>query len=174
MRKEDLASAIQERAGLETRAEAERALDAIVENMTYSLGLGEDVSIRGFATFQVVDRKARTGRNPQTGKSIKIPATKAVKFTPGKGLKAAAEGDVDWLDASSYARALQAKVRDVRQYVEKGGFNTDPLSQAYDNARKRLNDYSATGGEAWKEIRSGLEKAYGELRTAFKKAREKL
>jgi DNA-binding protein HU-beta len=52
-----------------------------------SLEKGEDVTLTGFGTFKVVKRKARKGRNPFTGEEIKIKATKAPKFTPGKALK---------------------------------------------------------------------------------------
>ncbi len=70
-----------------SKAAAGRALDSLVKNVGKSLKKGDRVTLVGFGTFSVVKRKARTGRNPQTGESIKIKARKVPKFTPGKGLR---------------------------------------------------------------------------------------
>lgn len=70
-----------------SKAKAGMALDAFVEAVSSSLQKGEDVSLVGFGTFTVSERAARTGRNPQTGAEIKIPATKVPKFRAGKKLK---------------------------------------------------------------------------------------
>ncbi len=70
-----------------SKAKAGMALDAFVEAVSSSLQKGEDVSLVGFGTFTVSERAARTGRNPQTGAEIKIPATKVPKFRSGKKLK---------------------------------------------------------------------------------------
>ena len=70
-----------------SKAAAGRALDATVEAVKAALKAGDDVSLVGFGTFYVRERAARPGRNPQTGKSIKIKAAKAPKFRAGKGLK---------------------------------------------------------------------------------------
>ncbi|MBD3169212.1 MAG: DNA-binding protein HU [candidate division Zixibacteria bacterium] len=70
-----------------TKAQAKRALDALFDGVTTNLKKGKRVSFVGFGTFNVTKRKARTGRNPQTGDEIKIPAAKVPKFKPGKGLK---------------------------------------------------------------------------------------
>ena len=64
-------------------------VDCVFSSITQSLKKGEDVTLVGFGTFKVVKRKARKGRNPSTGEAIKIKATKAPKFTPGKSLKEA-------------------------------------------------------------------------------------
>lgn len=72
-----------------TKAEAERALEAVLESIQGSLKKGEDVRIVGFGTFSVSKRAARTGRNPRTGQEIKIPATKTPTFRAGKELKEA-------------------------------------------------------------------------------------
>ncbi|MGF6907250.1 HU family DNA-binding protein [Fusobacterium sp. PH5-44] len=69
-----------------TKAEAERKTMAFIETVKDALGAGEEVSFLGFGKFKVVDRAARTARNPQTGAEMKIPAKKAVKFTAGKDL----------------------------------------------------------------------------------------
>ena len=70
-----------------TKKEAAAAVDAVFTAITKALKKGVDVTIVGFGTFKVAKRAARTGRNPQTGKEIKIKAKKVPKFTAGKGLK---------------------------------------------------------------------------------------
>ena len=72
-----------------TKAAAAKALDSFVDGVKKSLKKGEKVTLIGFGTFSVVQRKARKGRNPQTGKEIKIAARKAPKFSAGKALKTA-------------------------------------------------------------------------------------
>ena len=69
-----------------TKAEAGKALDSMMTNVTRSLKKGDRVTLVGFGTWSVSKRKARMGRNPQTGKEIKIPAKKVVKFKAGKNL----------------------------------------------------------------------------------------
>ncbi len=70
-----------------SKAAAERALDAFTGAVTEELQAGEQVALIGFGTFSVADRAARTGRNPQTGATIEIAASKQPKFKPGKALK---------------------------------------------------------------------------------------
>ncbi|WP_127959614.1 nucleoid-associated protein HU-beta [Serratia microhaemolytica] len=70
-----------------SKAAAGRALDAILDSVTESLQEGTDVALVGFGSFTVRERSERTGRNPQTGKEIKIAATKVPVFRPGKALK---------------------------------------------------------------------------------------
>lgn len=70
-----------------SKAAAGRALDAAVSAVKKALKSGDSVTLVGFGTFHVGDRAARTGRNPRTGKSIKIKAAKVPKFRAGKGLK---------------------------------------------------------------------------------------
>ena len=70
-----------------SKAKAAEAVDAFVEAVTTSLKKGKDVTLVGFGTFTISKRAARTGRNPQTGATIKIAASKAPKFRPGKSLK---------------------------------------------------------------------------------------
>jgi DNA-binding protein HU-beta len=72
-----------------TKAQATRALNSVIDGVTRSLKKGQKVSFVGFGTFEVARRKARTGRNPQTGQSIRIPASRVPKFRPGKALKEA-------------------------------------------------------------------------------------
>jgi DNA-binding protein HU-beta len=69
------------------RATAERAVNTMFDEVTAALRQGDKVNISGFGTFSVSIRKARTGRNPKTGESIEIAASRAAKFKPGKTLK---------------------------------------------------------------------------------------
>jgi DNA-binding protein HU-beta len=70
-----------------TKSAAATAVDSLVEGITWSLKKGQRVTIVGFGTWGISKRKARTGRNPQTGESIKIKAKKAVRFKAGKQLE---------------------------------------------------------------------------------------
>jgi len=87
MKKADVVKVLKEKAGLSTLAQAEAAYEALFSIIGATLQKGDAVAISGFGSFKVVNRKARKGRNPQTGKELQIPASKAVKFTPGKTLK---------------------------------------------------------------------------------------
>jgi DNA-binding protein HU-beta len=86
MTKADLVGKIAEKTGL-TKANAERALNAFIEAIEETLVGEGKITLTGFGTFMVDERKARTGRNPRTGAEINIPASKVVKFRPGKLLK---------------------------------------------------------------------------------------
>lgn len=86
MNKNDLVAAVAEAAGL-TKADAAKAVDAVFDTVTSSLKGGKEVRLVGFGTFSVVSRKATTGRNPRTGETIQIAASKQPKFKAGKGLK---------------------------------------------------------------------------------------
>jgi nucleoid DNA-binding protein len=70
-----------------TKTEAQAAVDCVFESIVNTLKKGDVVTLVGFGTFKVVKRKARTGRNPQTGAEIQISASNAPKFVPGKALK---------------------------------------------------------------------------------------
>jgi DNA-binding protein HU-beta len=85
MNKAELVATVAESAGT-TKVKAEMVLNGILETMMKTMKDGEKVSLLGFGTFSVVHRVQKKGRNPQTGKSIVIPAHKAVKFKPGKTL----------------------------------------------------------------------------------------
>lgn len=87
MTKAELVEKIHAKAGLSTKAQAEVALDAVIVCLRVALAQGESVSFTGFGSFKVMQRAARKGRNPRTGKEILIPASKVAKFTPGKTLK---------------------------------------------------------------------------------------
>lgn len=86
MTKADLVAAIAKETEL-TKADAERTLNAFLSNVTKTLKKEGKLTLTGFGTFEVVKRKKRKGRNPQTGDPITIKAHKVVKFKPGKGLR---------------------------------------------------------------------------------------
>lgn len=85
MNKSDLINQIAEDASL-TKAQAQAALNSFLNASSKALQTGDKVILVGFGTFSVSERAARTGRNPQTGKEIKISAKKVVKFKPGAEL----------------------------------------------------------------------------------------
>ena len=88
MKKVELVEAVATKANL-TKADALRAIDATVEAVTEALVKGDKIPLVGFGTFAVSRREGRTGRNPQTGAEVKIPARNAVTFKAGTALKAA-------------------------------------------------------------------------------------
>ena len=85
MNKGDLVEKMAKEAKI-TKASAEKALDSFMDGVTRTLKKGDKVTLVGFGTWSVSKRKARKGRNPQTGKEIKIPAKKVAKFKAGKNL----------------------------------------------------------------------------------------
>ena len=85
MNKSELISSIAEKSGL-TKADAGKALDAMIASVTEGLTAGHRIALVGFGSWTVEQRSARTGRNPRTGAEIQIPAKKVVKFKPGAGL----------------------------------------------------------------------------------------
>ena len=86
MNKTELIAAIAEKAEL-SKKDSEKALKAFVDVVTEELKKDHKVQLVGFGTFEVAERSAREGRNPQTGATMKIPASKAPKFKAGKALK---------------------------------------------------------------------------------------
>lgn len=86
MNKNELVEAVAASSGL-SKADAGRAVDAVVGSITGALKAGESVNLIGFGTFDVRERAARTGRNPRTGEEIQIAAAKNPAFKAGKALK---------------------------------------------------------------------------------------
>ena len=84
MNKKEFVAAYKERTGIETMAEAERKVDAFLGLVEEKLVTGEEINFVGWGKWEVVDKSAKTGRNPKTGEEIQIPAKKAVKFKAGK------------------------------------------------------------------------------------------
>ena len=90
MNKADLIDKMASEANI-SKAAAEKALGAFTDGIKDALRKSENVTLIGFGTYSVVERKARTGRNPQTGQELKIPAKKIIKFKAGKGLRETVE-----------------------------------------------------------------------------------
>lgn len=86
MNKAEFTESVAEGAEL-SKADAARAVDAMIETVTKSLRQGDQVSLVGFGTFLIKERSARTGRNPKTGEAIEIAASRAPTFKAGKALK---------------------------------------------------------------------------------------
>ena len=86
MNKTELVAAMAEKAEL-SKKDSEKALKAFIDVVSEELQKGEKIQLVGFGTFEVSERAARTGKNPQTGAEIKIAASKAPKFKAGKALK---------------------------------------------------------------------------------------
>ncbi|NCT55444.1 HU family DNA-binding protein [bacterium] len=86
MTKTHLIEAVAKKAGI-TKAESARVVEAVVNSVTETLAKGEKVTLTGFGTFEVRQRAARMGRNPQTGATIQIPAQRTPAFRSGKSLK---------------------------------------------------------------------------------------
>jgi DNA-binding protein HU-beta len=88
MNKTELVNTVATQAEL-TKNDATKAVDALIETISSALAKEEKIQLIGFGTFEVRERAARTGRNPQTGEEIQIPASKIPAFKPGKELKEA-------------------------------------------------------------------------------------
>ena len=91
MNKTELVASVAEKTGL-TKKDAEKAVNALFDSVQDALTAGDKVQMIGFGTFEVKERAARKGRNPQTGKEIEIPAAKNPVFKAGKALKDAVNG----------------------------------------------------------------------------------
>lgn len=86
MNKEELATAVAAKTGT-TKKRAEEAVEAVLDTIADVIRDGDKVTLAGFGSFVLVERAARKGRNPKTGETIEIAATKAARFTPGKRLR---------------------------------------------------------------------------------------
>ena len=91
MTKTDLIEGLSNKLGL-VKIDAERVVDGVLDAITEALKQDDRVNISGFGTFAVSMRDARTGRNPKTGESVEIPASRSAKFRPGKQLKESLSG----------------------------------------------------------------------------------
>ncbi|MEH7532377.1 DNA-binding protein [Priestia megaterium] len=88
MKKNELVDAVATKSEL-TKQDSKKAVDALFETISHTLAKGEKIQLVGFGTFEIRERAERTGRNPQTGEEMTIPATKIPAFKPGKELKEA-------------------------------------------------------------------------------------
>nr|WP_119680803.1 HU family DNA-binding protein [Indioceanicola profundi] len=91
MNKNELIAAVADTTDL-SKSDAAKAVDALFDGITEALKQGDDVRLLGFGNFSVAERAARQGKNPRTGETIEIAASKQPKFTAGKGLKDAVNG----------------------------------------------------------------------------------
>ncbi len=91
MNKGEFVEALADRLDI-SRAQADRALTAVLDIVTEQLAKGEKISFTGFGAFEVSERAARTGRNPKTGESLQIAAARVPKFSAGASLKATVAG----------------------------------------------------------------------------------
>lgn len=88
MNKTELVDAVATKSEL-TKQDSKRAVDALIETISNTLAQEEKIQLVGFGTFEIRERAGRTGRNPQTGEQMTIPASKSPAFKPGKELKEA-------------------------------------------------------------------------------------
>lgn len=108
MNKTDLVSAIADEAGI-PKDKAAMAVESMIGCIQTALTGGDEVRLPGFGNFKVSDRKATTARNPRTGETVDVPATKVAKFSPGKSLKEALNPDAPAKKAPAPAPAPAAK-----------------------------------------------------------------
>ena len=106
MKNSDIAGRVADRIGLSQSASG-NAVDAVFEAVGEALANGEEVRIAGLGTFGTRNRPARTGRNPQTGESLSIPASTAPAFKPGKALKDAVNVRLNYVDREHMERELR-------------------------------------------------------------------
>lgn len=85
MNKTDLINAVAGETGM-SKVDTEKAIKATIDSICKELTIGGSITLVGFGTFSIMERKARMGKNPRTGESIKIPAKRVAKFKPGKAL----------------------------------------------------------------------------------------
>lgn len=194
MSKKELVNRMHETAPLESHAATERAYDAIIESLSETLASAEPVTIREFGSFTVAFRKARTGRNPQTGESLEIPAHNVVRFSPGKNLQqaAAARGKhsiEEWLDFRNFSRTIAQQLDELKEHLQSFRFSSanpdeeyndgqgadtmERLKSSYEDAKLKLRELTGSSGEAWHELRQGMEKAMEHLSEAYQRAKGK-
>ena len=108
MNQAELVAKLADTAGLD-KAQAGQAVEGVLATISDALKAGEKVSLQGLGIFEISDRAARQGRNPATGESIQIPASKAVKFRPTRGLKEAISPPAPKAAAKPVAKKAPAK-----------------------------------------------------------------
>ena len=191
MTKELLASLIQKKGDLETRVKAEAVHDAVLATIREELAAGRPVGIRDFGTFSIVERSARKGRNPRTGATVEIPASRTVRFLPGKSLKRSVQeaGEETGQSRASnrqFTRQMEERLREIKATID--GYLTrgeglggearrvyqESVKPKYEEARLQFKLLRASSGDVWDEMRVGFERAYAELREAFQRARKKV
>jgi DNA-binding protein HU-beta len=191
MTREQLASLLQKKTDIRTKAKAEEVIDSVLATIREELSSGGTVSIRGFGTFAVSRRSPRKGRNPRTGEVVDIPAANRVRFLPGKELKSSAlqagEGaNRIWAMNRHITKQIEERLLELKSTIEEyraqgeklGGdarqVYQEIVKPRYEEARQRFKLLRGSSGYAWDEMRVGFEKAYAELREAFNRARKKI
>jgi DNA-binding protein HU-beta len=91
MNQSDLITRVSDQTGM-ARGETGKVIAAVIDGITEALRKGEDVRLAGFGSFSVVERREREGRNPRTGETVRIAASKAARFSPAKTIKEALKG----------------------------------------------------------------------------------
>ena len=91
MNQSDLITQVSDQTGM-ARGETGKVIAAVIDGITEALRNGEEVRLAGFGSFSVVERGEREGRNPRTGETVRIPASKAARFSPAKTVKEALKG----------------------------------------------------------------------------------
>jgi DNA-binding protein HU-beta len=182
MTKQEFAKMLADRAGLDSAAQGGKVIDAVLESIKDELASGGTVALKGFGKFSTSDRKARTGRNPQTGQSIQIKACRVARFTPGGELKNAVNSShfgTDWLKFKDiYSRVdyfkgkIESKIRNSDQLGKEARRYLDKAQTMYEDASEQLKKATDSSGKAWADVKDGLEKAYSELKDAWEKAKK--
>jgi DNA-binding protein HU-beta len=183
MVKEDLIQLIHDEVGLDTKKQSADTLDAILDSITEALAAGDNVALRNFGTFEVRHMAAKKGRNPQTGEPITIPEHNRPAFSPGKEFSERIRTSDSW-NWNRITREIQ-KMREslektrsemnietpeAREYYSR---KIASYQRSYNELMGKLEGYAHAGGDAWREIRNGLTRAFDEVSDAFKRAADK-
>lgn len=182
MTKQELAKMLADRAGLDSVARGGKVIDIVLESIKEELAAGGTVPLRGFGTFSTSDRKARTGRDPRTGKTIRIKARRVARFTPSRELKDAANSlhfGPDWLRfkditsrVNNLRRKIESKIRNADQLGKDAKQYLDKAQAVYVDVSGQIKKVTDSSGKAWGEVKDGLDKALAELKDAWEKARQ--
>ena len=193
MSKDRFVATFKDKGKFTSLAEAARIRRAVLDSLTEAMAKDGSAPLRGFGSLHTVDRAARQGRDPRTGKTISIPAGKRIVFTPGSRLKEAATAlhwgkGLEWLEQAEFARDMRSQIGELKLRLEDYGRlaqnkgeeavkaykeHKARFDEVYDEAGKRLGKLAANSGDAWGEVRGGLEKAFAELGAALQKAKSK-
>jgi DNA-binding protein HU-beta len=188
MNKEDFVEVLKQKAELESKAEAERAYDAILATFVEGLAEGDNITLRSFGSFSIVERASRKGRDPRSGVEMDIPPTKSVKFSPGKELKAVvqAAGSEPAVEKAKQEVTTQAEAeRKIEAVEEKIEAKTeekriDPetfsreVQQDIDALRTKLDNYMSRADDLSAEGRKVLQEKMDSLNTLADDAKERL
>ncbi|MGI8686156.1 MAG: HU family DNA-binding protein [Acidimicrobiales bacterium] len=136
MNKAELTEKVREVAGL-SRSQAESAVDETLDSVVSAIKAGERVSLFGFGTFNPSARAARTGRNPQTGEAVKIPASKGVRFSPSAAFKAALNPKAAAKKAAPAKASKSAAAKKAAPVKSASAKKAAPAKKAAKSTKKR-------------------------------------